>query len=119
MRQRREFTKQEVEYITTLWNAGEPAEDLCRLAGITKNTLDYHRNCGALVHLQKRVKGSGRKGNRLDDESKQQLFGLSREEWTARRDAIRDGWSLDEQYERSKGIEEQALRGHVKHHSAA
>ena len=119
MRQRREFTKQEVEYVTTLWAAGEPAENICRLAGISKSTLDYHRHCGVFVHLQVRVKGSGKKGNRRDDEETGMLFGLSREEWTARRDAIRDGWSLDEQYERSKGIEEQALRGHVKHHSAA
>ena len=119
MRTRREFTQQEVEYVTTLWNAGEPAEELCRLAGITKNTLDYHRHCGAFVHLQKRIKGTGKKRRRRDDEETGMLFGLSREEWEARRDAIRDGWSFAEKHERSKGIEEQALRGHAKHHAAA
>lgn len=104
MRQRKEFTKQEVEFITTLWNAGEPAENICRLAGITKNTLDYHRHCGALVHLPLRKKGVGPKRRRHDDEEKQMLFGLPKEEWEARRDAIRDQWTSEEAYERSKGI---------------
>ncbi len=80
MRNRREFTAQEIEQVTSLWNAGEPAEEICRLAGISKSTLDYHRHCGVFVHLPKRIKGSGKEGNRRDDEETGMLFGLSREE---------------------------------------
>lgn len=113
MGQRREFSAQEIELVTSLWNAGEPTENICRLAGVSKDTLDYHRQCGVFTHLPRRVKGSGRKKARLDDESKQQLFGMPREEWQARRDAIRNKWSSDEAHERSKGIAPHSRKAHI------
>ena len=104
MRKRREFTQQEVEYVTTFWNAGEPAEDICRLAGISKSTFDYHRQCGAFTHLPKRVKGTGRKRTGRDCPESGMLFGMARDEIEARKADVQSKWTLHEEFHRRTGI---------------
>jgi hypothetical protein len=104
MRKRREFTQQEIECFTTFWNAGAPAEDICRLAGISKRTFDYHRQCGAFTHLPKRVKGSKRKRTGRDCPENGMLFGMSRDEWEARKADVQRKWTLHEEFHRRTGI---------------
>lgn len=103
-RTRRTFSQETVELVTNLWNTGKSIPEICDAAGISRDTLDFHRAKGAFQHLQRRARGGINCGKRLpDDENKKVLFGMKQHEWEQRKLDVQNKWTPHEEFHRRTG----------------
>ncbi len=87
-----------------MWNAGEACIEIFNLAGISRDTFEYHRKCGAFQHLTKRpLGGVNGKKNSFDDEKNKVLFGLKQHEWEQRKLDVQNRWTPHEEFHRRTG----------------
>lgn len=96
-----------LETVRELWeDPNNSIHDIAESAGLTPNNLECMRRYGPLRDLPNRKPGGAGGANiKTDDESAGILFGLPKEEWLGRKDAVRESWDDEEKARRRGHIE--------------